>query len=56
MVAPAHLVALSKEGAEIFILTSTKMAANHMFIFSQSCGNLGLKVVQILKQANIHTE
>lgn len=30
----AHVDALSKDGAEDFVLTSTEMAAIHVFVFS----------------------
>ena len=48
MVGPAHVGTFIKDGTEV------KMVATHMFAFFQSCGNLELQVLQILKQA--HTE
>ena len=50
MIGPAHVGTLTQDGAEV------KMAATHVFVFFQSCCNLELKVLQILKHAHIHTD
>ena len=46
---------LSKEDTEVFVLTSTKMVAIHLFVLFQTSYNLELQVLQILNQAHIHT-
>ena len=56
MVGLEYMGTLTKDGTEVFTLISTKMAAIHVFVFFQSCCNLELQVLQILKQAHIHTQ
>ena len=41
---------LTKDGTEV------KIVVIHMFVFFQSCCYLELQVLQILKQAHIHTQ
>ena len=54
-VRPEHMHAISKDDTEVFILASTEMAAIHVFVLFQCSCNLKLQVLQILKQAHIHT-
>ena len=49
MVGLEYMDTLTKDGTEVFTLISTKMAAIHVFVFFQSCCNLELQVLQILK-------
>ena len=56
MVEPAQMDAFSKDGAEVFLLISTKIMATHVFVLFQSSCNLEFEVSQILKQSDIHTQ
>ena len=56
MVGLEYMGTLTKDATEVFTLISTKMATIRVFVFFQSCCNLELQVLQILKQAHIHTE
>ena len=56
MVGPVHMGTLTKDGAEVFTLNSTKKWPLPTFVFFQSCCNLELQVLQILKQARTHRE
>ena len=50
MVGTTHVGTLTIDGAEVIML------ATHVFVFFQSCCNLELQVLQIVKHAHIRTE